>query len=111
LPFNFPFVAIVRDTIPINAPLTNLALTLGWILFVLFGIVVAIRSREFQHYAKNRTAEACFVFLYCLAIYTYAAPGWSRSNFPRFALPMLPWMLFFLSDTSPRIERWCGPSP
>jgi hypothetical protein len=29
LPFNFPLVAIVRNTIPINAPLTNLALTWG----------------------------------------------------------------------------------
>lgn len=96
LPFNFPFVAIVRDTIPINAPLTNLALTFGWILFVLVAIVVAIRSGKFQDYAKNHTAEACFVLLYCLALYTYDAPGWSRSNFPRFALPMLPFALFFL---------------
>jgi hypothetical protein len=76
--------------------LTNLALTFGWILFVLVAIVVAIRSGKFQDYAKNHTAEACFVLLYCLALYTYDAPGWSRSNFPRFALPMLPFALFFL---------------
>jgi len=96
LPFNLPFVAIFHDTFPINAPLTNLALTLGWILFVLLGIVLAIRSGEFQHYAKKHTAEACFVLLYCLALYTYDAPGWSRSNFPRFAIPVLPWILVCL---------------
>ncbi|HYW40264.1 MAG TPA: glycosyltransferase 87 family protein [Terriglobales bacterium] len=101
LPFNFPFVAIVRDTIRIRAPWTNLALTLCWMLFVLVAIVVAIRSGEFQHYAKIHTAEACFVFLYCLALYTYNAPGWSRSQFPRFALPMLPWALFFLKRYVP----------
>jgi hypothetical protein len=101
LPFNFPFVAIVRDTIRIHAPWTNLALTLSWILFVLVAIVVAIRSGEFQHYAKIHTAEACFVFLYCLALCTYNAPGWSRSQFPRFALPMLPWALFFLKRYVP----------
>jgi len=95
-PFSFPFVAIIRDTIPVNAPLTNLALTLGWIVFVLVGLVTAIRTGAFQYYARNHTAEACFVFLYCLALYTYDAPGWSRSNFPRFALPMLAWMLVFL---------------
>ena len=101
LPFNLPFVTIVHDTFPINAPLTNLALTLGWILFVLVGIAVAIRSGEFQHYAKNHTAEACFVLLYCLALYTYDAPGWSRSNFPRFAIPVLPWLLVFLKRYLP----------
>jgi len=101
LPFNFPFVAIVRDTIRIHAPWTNLALTLSWMLFVLVAIVVAIRSGEFRHYAKVHTAEACFVFLYCLALYTYNAPGWSRSQFPRFGLPILTWALFFLKRYVP----------
>ncbi len=96
LPFNFPLVAIFRDTIPINAPLTNLALTLGWIVFVLLGVVTALGSGDFRDYAKRHTAEACFVLIYCVALYTYDAPGWSRSNFPRFALPILPWILFFL---------------
>ena len=102
LPFNFPFVAMVRDTIQIHAPWTNLALTLSWILFLLVAMVVAIRSGEFLRYARIHTAEACFVFLYCLALYTYNAPGWSRSQFPRFALPMLPWALFFLKRYIPR---------
>jgi hypothetical protein len=105
LPFNFPFVDIVRDTIRTSAPLTNLALTSTWMLFVLVAIVVAIRSGEFQHYAKIHTAEACFVFLYCLALYTYNAPGWSRSQFPRFALPMLPWALFFLKRYVPKNRK------
>lgn len=96
LPFNFPFVAIIRDTIPINSPLTNLALTLGWILFVLVALVVAIRSGKFQDYAKAHTAEACFVLVYCIALYTYNPPGWARTSFPRYALPMLPFALFFL---------------
>ncbi len=96
LPFNFPFVAIFHDTIPINAPLTNLTLTLGWILFVLLGIGVAIGSGDLKRYLKEHTAEGYFVLIYCLALYTYNAPGWSRSNFPRFALPMLPWTLYFL---------------
>jgi hypothetical protein len=96
---------IVHDTFPIDAPLTNLALTLGWILLVLVGIVVAIWSGEFQYYAKNHTAEACFVLLYCLALYTYDAPGWSRSNFPRFAIPVLPWILVFLRRYLPSSRK------
>jgi hypothetical protein len=102
LPFNFPFVAIFHDTIPINAPWTNLLLTGGWILFVLIGVLVAVHSGELRQYASDRTAEACFVVLYCLALYTYDAPGWSRSNFPRFAIPMLPWILAFLRQYLPK---------
>jgi hypothetical protein len=105
LPFNFPFVAIIRNTFPINAPLTNLALTLGWILFVLLGIAIAIRSGDLQRYAKEHTAEACFVLLYSLALYSYNASGWARSNFPRFALPVLPWILFFLRRYLPEHRK------
>jgi hypothetical protein len=96
MPFNFPLVGIFHDTIPLKAPLTNLALTFGWILFVLVGLAVALRTGDLQDYIRNYTTEACFVVLYCLALYTYDAPGWSRSEFPRFAIPILPWTLFFL---------------
>ncbi len=105
LPFNWPFLAIIHDTIPINAPLTDLVLTLGWIAFVLLGLVVAVGTGDFITYAKKYPAEICFVSLYCLALYTYDAPGWSRSNFPRFALPMLPWTLVFLRRLLPA-HRW-----
>jgi hypothetical protein len=102
LPFGVPLVAILRDTIHSGAPLTNLVLTWGWILFVLVSLVVALRSGGLQQYAKQNPAEACFVILYSLALYTYSAPGWSRSNFPRFALPLLPWVLMFLRRYIPR---------
>jgi hypothetical protein len=96
VPFNLPLVAIVRDTIRIHAPLTNHMLAYSWILFLLLGMAVAIRSGEFLRLAKDHTAEACFVVLYGLAIYSYDAPGWSRSEFSRFAVPLLPWTLFFV---------------
>jgi hypothetical protein len=106
LPFSFPFLAVLKDTFPRNAPWTNLALTWGWILFVLIALVVAIRSGELREYAKANTAEACFVILYAIALYTYSAPGWSRSNFPRFALPLLPWALVFLRRYLPTDRRF-----
>ncbi len=105
LPVSFPFVAIIHDTLQGQAPWTNLALTYAWILFVLIGIVVALRSGDFQRYAKDHTAEACFVVLYGLAIYTYDAPGWSRAEFPRFALPLLPFILFFLRRYLPASRK------
>jgi len=104
-PFILPFLAILRDTFPINAPLTNLALTWAWILFVLLGLVVALRTGAFASYAADYPAEICFVSLYCLALYTYSAPGWARGDFPRFAIPMLPWTLVFLRRYLPA-RRW-----
>jgi len=106
LPFSFPLLAVLKDSFPGNVPWTNLALTWGWILFVLIALVVAIRSGELREYAKAHTAEACFVILYAIALYTYSAPGWSRSNFPRFALPLLPWALVFLRRYLPTDRRF-----
>lgn len=106
LPFSFPLLSIVRDTFPRTAPFTNLALTWSWILFVLIALAVAIKNGELREYAKAHTAEACFVILYAIALYTYNAPGWSRSNFPRFALPLLPWALVFLRRYLPTDRRF-----
>jgi hypothetical protein len=106
LPFGFPLWAILKDTFPRNAPWTNLAFTWGWILFVLIAFVVAIRSGELRRYANEYTAEAWFVILYAIALYTYSAPAWSRSNFPRFALPLLPWALVFLKRYLPTDRRF-----
>jgi len=104
-PFSFPFLAIIRDTFPINAPWTNLVFTLGWIVFVIVGLAVAVRTGELASCATKYPAETCFVCLYALALYTYNASGWSRADFPRFAIPMLPWTLFFLRRYLPT-SRW-----
>jgi hypothetical protein len=108
LPFTFPFVAIIRDTYSFQAPLTNLVLTWGWIFFVLFAFAAGVHSGELQSYAKRYRAEICFVCLYGLAIYTYDAPEWARSNFPRFAIPVLPWSLYFLSRYFPKQKSIVG---
>jgi hypothetical protein len=106
LPFGFPLLAILKDTFPRNAPWTNLIFTWVWILFVLVALIVAIKSGELRQYAKEHTAEAWFVILYALALYTYSASAWSRSNFPRFALPLLPWALVFLKRYLPTDRRF-----
>jgi len=104
-PFTFPLLAILRDTFPINAPLTNLALTWGWILFVLLGLAVAILRKDLISYGAKYPAEICFVLLYCTAVYTYNAPGWSRGDFPRFVIPVVPWTFVFLKPYLPA-RRW-----
>ncbi len=101
-PFNLPFVAILNDTDPATNPWTNLALTWSWILLVLTALVTALHTGKFADYAKHHSAEACFAGLYCLALFTYNAAEWSRAEFPRFALPVLPWMLLFVLRYLPK---------
>jgi len=104
-PFGLPLWALIRDSISTHVPMTNTVLALGWVLLLIAGFAVAIRAGELKSYATEYPAEICFVCLYCLAIYSYDASGYARANFPRFALPMLPWTLVFLRRYLPT-KRW-----
>jgi hypothetical protein len=104
-PLNFPFLALIRDSMPANVPLTNTLLAAGWALLLIAGLAVAIFSGELKSYATKYPAEVCFVCLYSLALYSYDASGFERSSFVRFALPMLPWTLVFLRRYLPA-KRW-----
>ena len=105
LPFTFPFASIVRDTLMSPAPLTNRALTSVWVVLMLLGAVIAIKSGNLRKYARSYPAEVCFSCLYWVALFTYSSPEWARAQFPRFALPALPWVLVFLYSCLPK-QRW-----
>jgi glycosyl transferase family 87 len=104
-PFTFPFASIVRDTLLSPAPLTNRALTSVWALLMLSGILIAIKSGDLRKYASSYPAEACFACLYWVALFTYSSREFARAEFPRFALPVLPWILAFLYGYLPK-QRW-----
>ncbi len=105
LPFTFPFASIVRDTLLSPAPLTNRALTSVWVVLMALGALISIKSGDLRKYAKSYPAEACFACLYWIAVFTYSSREWARAEFPRFALPLLPWILAFLYGYLPR-QRW-----
>ena len=100
--FGLPFVAIVRGTFLFPAPWTNLVLTFGWIFFVLAGIVAMIASGDFRDYAKANPVEALFAALYIVAIFSYNYPFWARGSFPRFSIPIVPFVLLALQRWIPR---------
>jgi len=104
-PFTFPFASIVHDTLMSPAPLTNRALTTVWVVFVLLGAVIAIKSGELWKHTKSYPAEVGFACLYWVALCTYSSPEWARAEFPRFALPVLPWILAFLYAYLPKRRR------
>jgi hypothetical protein len=100
--FGYPFYAIIKGTILYPAPFTNLLLSFGWILLVIAGLVLMIKSPDFRRCAKEHRVEVLFAIPYLLLIFCYNYPVFARSNFPRFVIPALPIVFVALSRWLPR---------
>lgn len=103
--FGFPFAAIVKGTWLYPSPWTNLILSFAWILLVTLGVVVMVKSREFRDYCRAHLVEAIFLVGYLWCLFTYNYPAWARSNFERFAIPILPFVLLALRRWIPEDRR------
>jgi len=103
--FGFPFYAIVKGTILYPAPWTNLILSFGWIFLVVLGTAVMTRSSQFRAYCKSHLVEAMFLVPYLWCLFTYNYPVWARSNFERFAIPILPFVFLALYRWLPKDRR------
>jgi hypothetical protein len=108
--FGIPFRAIIVGTLLYPSPWTNLVITFGWILLVLAGNIAMVSTKEFRAYAREHVAEAVFVGLYLFFLYSYNAPRLARGNFPRFAIPILPFVFLALLRWLPKDRRllWCA---
>jgi len=103
--FGIPFYAIIKGTILYPAPLTNLLLTFGWILLVLIAIVAMLVTKPFRNYAREHVPEMIFAVPYLLSLYCYNYPYWARGSFPRFAIPIIPFVLLALEPWLPKDRR------
>ena len=107
--FGIPFKAIIVGTMLYPAPVSNLIITFGWIFFVLAGNVAMFANRSFRNYAAEHLPEAIFLALYLWSLYSYNAPALARGTFPRFAIPIVPFVLIALLRWLPKDRRllWC----
>ncbi|MFY9558900.1 MAG: hypothetical protein WAQ52_01580 [Terriglobales bacterium] len=103
--FGFPFYAIVKGTMLYPAPLSNLLLTFGWILLILIAIVAMLWTEHFRSYAREHLPEIIFAAPYLLSLYCYNYPMWARGSFPRFAIPVVPFVFLALGRWIPRDRR------
>jgi len=103
--FGFPFYAIIKGTLTEPAPLSNLVLSFGWIFLVLMAIVVMIRNESFRKYSRTHPVEILFLIPYLWCLYTYNYPHWARGSFPRFAIPILPFVYLALTRWLPKDRR------
>jgi hypothetical protein len=103
--FGIPFKAIIVGTLAYPATMSNLLLTFGWIGLVTAGVVAMFVSKSFHEYLKKNVPEAIFVTLYTLSVYSYNAPAFARGTFPRFAIPILPYVFMVLLPWIPKDKR------
>jgi len=103
--FGFPFYGIVKGTLLYPAPWTSLVVSFLWIGVVTVATVIMVRSAEFRAYCRDHVVEALFLVPYLWCLFTYNYPFWARSNFPRFAIPILPFVLLGLYRWIPEDRR------
>ena len=103
-PVTFPFVAMVHDIHTGSATKLNLARTAVWILFILLSSLLMAKSGALREYARSQPVEAMFWGLYLVFLFTYNS-SWARAEFPRFAIPLVPFSAFALEQWIPRNYR------
>ena len=100
-PLGLPFRAIALSLWHNREPWTNVALTVGWIVFALAG-AFAMSRKGFHAYIHEHLAECIFVFVYLAFIFSYNSVAWARAEFPRFVIPVLPFLLLAFDRWLPR---------
>ena len=96
-----PFRAIALSFLHDRGPWTNVALTLGWIIFAFVGFC-AMGRKSFRHHIQEHRAEYIFAFFYLVFIFTYNSVAWARADFPRLVIPVLPFLLLAFDRWLPR---------
>ena len=97
----WPFRAIALSFLHNREPWTNVVFTLGWITFALAGLC-AMSGKGFRHYIQAHRAECIFAFCYLIFLFTYNSVVWARAEFPRFVIPVVPFLLLAFDRWLPR---------
>src|SRR5262249_14013536 len=97
----WPFHAIIKATIHSQYPWTNLLLNYGWLLLTLLAAIAMITTKQFRQFARNHPVEILFTAGYLVFLYTYNT-RFALDQFPRFMLPVLPFVLIALDSWIPK---------
>lgn len=101
LAIGLPFRAIALSFLHNREPWTNVVFTLGWIVFALMGLC-AMSGKGFRQYIQGHCAECVFAFFYLVFLFTYNSVAWARAEFPRFVIPVVPFLLLAFDRWLPR---------
>lgn len=108
LPVTIPLLPIIKGAAVNGAFLywskLNILIAV-WVLFAVAGTIKMAASKRFWDYAKRYPAEAIFAGAYAPFLFSYDVPLWSWLHFPRFVIPLLPFLLLFSFKRLPRDRR------
>jgi len=102
-PITFPFVAIFKGALSTSGSVRlPLRILLGiWVLVVVAGLIRMATDRKFRKYSRDHEVEGIFLLLYAAFLLCYNADVWAWQHFPRFAIPLLPFLLLAFRDRLP----------
>jgi len=104
MPLSIPLVAITQDALAGRATRLNLARTVLWIVLILISTGVIIFRKASRDYLRQFPVEGTFFVLYVLLLFTYNS-SWAREEFPRFAIPIIPFVVLGLLPWIPKDRR------
>jgi hypothetical protein len=110
-PITIPLLPIIRGAVYTKDTMRlPLKVLVGfWVLLTLAAVIRLVSSRFFRRYALEHPAEAIFVVLYAIFLFSYNTNFWVWQHFPRFAIPLLPFVLLaFRNRLSPNRLLLCG---
>jgi hypothetical protein len=103
-PITLPFYALLQNKMPALSTGLNQARAGFWIFLALLALVAMFRNEQFREYARKHLVEVIFCGLYIALLFTYNSP-WARIAFPRYVIPVVPFLVLALLPWLPEDRR------
>jgi hypothetical protein len=104
IPLSIPLLPVIRGAFMSHRWWIQILIG-AWVLFAVAGIIKMAIDKGFRSYAKQYPAEAFFAGIYGLFLLSYNVPYWSWLHFPRFVIPLVPFLILVFIDRFPRDRR------
>ena len=104
MPLTIPLVAIAKDALAGRATKLNLARTGLWIVVILVSTVVILGKKSLREYLRMFPVEGAFFAFYLFFLFTYNS-YWGWAAFPRYAIPIVPFVILGLLPWIPKDRR------
>lgn len=100
-PIGLPFRAIILAFLHNREPWTNIVFTLGWVAFAVLGFL-KMTGKAYRPYITEHRSEYIFAVCYLIFLFCYNSSQWARAEFPRFVIPVLPFLVLSLDGWLPK---------
>lgn len=104
LPVSIPFLSILYGLVDSREPITNIVKISFFAVLVISGTLAVFWRKNFAVFKEVSQPEVVFVILYLVFLVSYNS-SWAWQEFPRFVIPLLPYILLSLKEWLPNDRR------